>query len=87
MGDDASSNFPYFGANFWEDWERPIHFEILEEDLSGYSANAGVKILVDGVVDKIKNHYLFLLAANTDTVALNILYSQIVKYRLMNLLF
>ena len=46
MGDDASSNFPYFGANFWEDWERPIHFEILEEDLSGYSANAGVKILV-----------------------------------------
>ena len=44
LGDNASSNFPYFGANFWEDWERPIHFEILEEDLSGYSANAGVKI-------------------------------------------
>ena len=44
MGNEASSNFPYFGANFWEDWERPIHFEILEEDNSGYSANAGVKI-------------------------------------------
>ena len=44
MGNEASSNFPHFGANFWEDWERPIHFEILEEDNSGYSTNAGVKI-------------------------------------------
>ena len=44
MGNEASSNFPHFGANFWEDWERPIHFEILEEDNLGYSANAGVKI-------------------------------------------
>ena len=44
MGPNASWDFPYFGANFWEDWERSIHFEILETDGSGYAANAGVKI-------------------------------------------
>jgi hypothetical protein len=44
MGPNASWDYPYFGANFWEDWERPIHFEILETDGSGYAANAGVKI-------------------------------------------
>jgi hypothetical protein len=44
MGPNASPNFPHFGANFWEDWECPIHFEILETNGSGYSANAGVKI-------------------------------------------
>ena len=27
-GSNASSDFPYFGANFWEDWERAVHFEI-----------------------------------------------------------
>ena len=43
-GPDADPNFPHFGANFWEDWQRPIHFEILELDGSGYSANAGAKI-------------------------------------------
>ena len=44
MGSSASPDFPHFGANFWEDWERPLHFEILEQGGSGYSANAGVKI-------------------------------------------
>ena len=44
MGSSASPDFPHFGANFWEDWERPLHFEIMEQDGSSYSANAGVKI-------------------------------------------
>jgi len=44
MGSNASPDFPHFGANFWEDWERPIHFEILENDGTGFNANAGVKI-------------------------------------------
>ena len=43
-GTNYEQNFPYFGSNFWEDWERPIHFEIREPDGSGYAANAGVKI-------------------------------------------
>ena len=43
-GPNASSSFPHFGANFWEDWERPIHFEIIEPNGQNYSANAGTKI-------------------------------------------
>ena len=36
---------PYFGANFWEDWERPIHISFHENDTDNFSEfNAGVKI-------------------------------------------
>ena len=45
MGDNADSNFPHFGANFWEDWERPIHIEFYEPDGTlGFKQDAGVKI-------------------------------------------
>ncbi|MFY0627338.1 MAG: CotH kinase family protein [Reichenbachiella sp.] len=44
-GPNASADFPHFGANFWEDWERRVHVELFEEDGSvGFSANAGAKI-------------------------------------------
>ncbi len=43
-GKNSSSDFPHFGANFWEDWERPVHFEIIEPDGQKYSADAGAKI-------------------------------------------
>lgn len=44
-GDNYSPNLPYFGANFWEDWERPIHFSFYETDGQlGVSFNAGTKI-------------------------------------------
>ena len=43
-GQTFEPSFPYFGANFWKDWEKPIHFEILEQDGTGYGANAGIKI-------------------------------------------
>ena len=29
---------PYFGANFWEDWEKPIFIEVLETDETYYSS-------------------------------------------------
>lgn len=36
---------PYFGANFWQDWERPVHFAFYEADGTlGTELNAGVKI-------------------------------------------
>ena len=39
------TNQPYFGANFWEDWERPIHFSFHENGTDQFSEfNAGVKI-------------------------------------------
>ncbi|NQV50150.1 MAG: CotH kinase family protein [Candidatus Marinimicrobia bacterium] len=45
MGAGADQNFPYFGSNFWEDWEQPLHIEYFEDaqDLS-FSAPGGVKI-------------------------------------------
>lgn len=44
-GPNASNDFPYFGANFWEDWERPVYVEMFEPDGSlGFAANAGAKI-------------------------------------------
>lgn len=45
MGPNAEPNYPYFGANFWQDWERPIHIEFYEPDATlGFSIDAGVKI-------------------------------------------
>ena len=45
LGNDAEWSFPYFGANFWEDWERPIHVELYEPNGElGFNLDAGVKI-------------------------------------------
>ena len=44
MGPNASSDFPHFGANFWEDWERPVYMEILEPDGTYFESPAGAKI-------------------------------------------
>ena len=44
MGPNASGNYPHFGANFWEDWERPIFIELLETDNEYFSSPGGVKI-------------------------------------------
>jgi uncharacterized repeat protein (TIGR02543 family) len=44
-GDNASTSFPYFGSNFWEDWERPAHIELYEPDgRLGFSIDGGIKI-------------------------------------------
>ena len=45
FGDSFDQNYPHFGANFWEDWERPIHVSIYENN-SNYetSFNGGIKI-------------------------------------------
>ena len=44
MGPNASSDFPHFGANFWQDWERPVYIEILEPDGTYFESPAGAKI-------------------------------------------
>ncbi len=44
-GKNASSDFPYFGANFWQDWERPAHIEFFDPDgQKAFEANCGIKI-------------------------------------------
>ncbi|MCK5782431.1 MAG: CotH kinase family protein [Flavobacteriales bacterium] len=45
FGDDYNHKFPYFGANFWEDWERPVQFSLYEKEGNlGTEFNAGMKI-------------------------------------------
>ena len=44
-GYNASSEFPYLGANFWKDMEKPIHMQVFEPDgRLGFSFDAGIKI-------------------------------------------
>ncbi len=31
-GPNASSEEPYYGANYWQDWERPVHLDFFNED-------------------------------------------------------
>lgn len=46
FGDQADTvNYPFWGSNFWQDWERPIHIEMFEPDGKlGFSVDAGVQI-------------------------------------------
>lgn len=44
-GPGKSSEFPYVGANYWQDWERPVNFEYMTEDgVSQISFDAGIKV-------------------------------------------
>ena len=45
FGDTYEQNFPHFGANFWENWERPVHVELIEPDgTTAISADSGTRI-------------------------------------------
>lgn len=45
LGPHAESWQPNFGANFWQDWERPCHMEVFKADgTTAFSYNLGVKI-------------------------------------------
>ncbi|MDR9415799.1 MAG: CotH kinase family protein [Gracilimonas sp.] len=42
---EASENYPWFGANFWQEWEYPVHIEYLELNGSvGFEFGAGASI-------------------------------------------
>lgn len=44
-GDTYQPNFPHFGSNFWEDWERPLNVDFWEPDQArGFQLDCGVKI-------------------------------------------
>ncbi len=44
-GPNAEADNPHFGANFWQDWERPVHFEYYDkEGNKQIDQGAGVKI-------------------------------------------
>lgn len=45
LGDEHERRLPYFGANFWQDWEREITFQFYEPGgVLGVDFNAGLKI-------------------------------------------
>jgi len=45
MGPNASNDNPHYGANFWEDWERPVNFEYYDADgTNQINQGAGIKI-------------------------------------------
>jgi len=45
MGPNAETKNPNFGANFWMDWEKPAHFELMETTGNKViDVDAGVKI-------------------------------------------
>ncbi|PWM46338.1 MAG: hypothetical protein DBX47_02710, partial [Clostridiales bacterium] len=43
-GPGASSEPPYEGANFWQDWEKQAHADFFEEGRDGFSIPCGLKI-------------------------------------------
>jgi hypothetical protein len=43
-GNDYDNNYPFFGANFWQDWERPVHISMYENNELVIDQNAGIKI-------------------------------------------
>jgi len=45
MGKHAEPEYPYKGANFWQEWEKPAHIEFYETDGSlAFSLDAGISI-------------------------------------------
>lgn len=45
FGTHFEPDHPYYGANFWEEWERPVHVELWEPDATrAFSVAAGLSI-------------------------------------------
>ena len=44
-GPGYTSTFPHVGANYWKDWERPVHVEYMDENgQAQLEFNAGIKV-------------------------------------------
>ncbi|NKB65664.1 MAG: T9SS type A sorting domain-containing protein [Candidatus Latescibacteria bacterium] len=45
LGDQYGEKYPFHGANFWHDWEKPVHLEFFEPDgIRGLNIDLGMKI-------------------------------------------
>ena len=40
----TKKKYPYFGAKFWQDWERPVHISMYVNNELVIDQNAGIKI-------------------------------------------
>ncbi len=62
LGPNAESNLPYFGANFWMDWEKPVHFELINtQGELALAQNVGIKIF--GAWSRANNQKSFAIHA------------------------
>lgn len=43
-GPDASDKEPYYGANYWKDWEKKINLSVYDENGKWFSSDCGLKI-------------------------------------------
>ncbi len=43
-GPNITTTHPYYGANFWEDWEVPASVSLYKDGEGGFSLNCGLKI-------------------------------------------
>ncbi len=60
--DNPSANYP--GANFWNDWERDVHFEYIQEDGElGVSFDGGIKLF--GAYSRMKSQKGFSIWARS----------------------
>ena len=63
-GPNASKDYPYTGANFWQDWEREAHVEIYGGDGSELlSQGCGIKL--HGQYSRAENQQAFKVIART----------------------
>ncbi|GIR72646.1 MAG: hypothetical protein CM15mP75_1580 [Flammeovirgaceae bacterium] len=60
FGDSYDQNYPHFGANFWEDWERPIHFSLYQNN-TNYEVTLMLELryLEVGAEGKLKDLFNF----------------------------
>ena len=44
-GPNANPNYPYHGANFWNNWERPVHVELYDKNKQlAFEQDMGIKV-------------------------------------------
>lgn len=43
-GDSAETEYPFRGANFWQEWEYPMHLEFIEDGSVEFEMDAGASI-------------------------------------------
>lgn len=72
MGPNASQDYPYFGANFWQDWERPVHVELYEPDgRRGFELDAGIKVFGGWSRGRPQKSMAIFQRAQYDTALIN----------------
>jgi CotH kinase protein/Lamin Tail Domain/Secretion system C-terminal sorting domain/Chitobiase/beta-hexosaminidase C-terminal domain len=74
LGDTINNAFPFFGANFWQEWKRPVHLAYFESDTSSLGFDANLSISINGGWSRACDQKGFSLEADGDFGAKDIDY-------------